>query len=187
MQLTEQDFQGAANALNVPVAAIKAVTKVESNGGGFAANGRPKILFEAHKFHGFTKGRFHASHPHLSQPTWALGKQYYKLDQLARLDEAMTLDREAALKSASYGLFQIMGFNFEACGFASVEDFYNAQCESEGAQLMAFVNFLKANGLDRHLRNKNWAAFAKGYNGPGYAANHYDSKLATAYSSFGGK
>ena len=34
------------------------------------------------------------------------------------------------------------------------------------------------------LRKKNWAAFAKAYNGPGYAKNQYDTKLAAAYASF---
>jgi hypothetical protein len=185
-QLTEHDYINAANALGVPIAAIKAVTEVESRGGGFVGD-RPKVLFEAHWFHKLTKGKYHATHPHLSQPTWALGKQYYKLNQLARLDEALALDRNAAIQSASYGLFQIMGFNFKACGFTSVEAFYSAMCESEGAQLLAFVAFLKSNGLDRHLKAKNWAAFAKGYNGPGYAQNRYDTKLAQVYKKFGGQ
>jgi hypothetical protein len=29
--------------------------------------------------------------------------------------------------------------------------------------------------------NKDWAKFARGYNGPGYAQNAYDVKLAQAY------
>jgi len=34
------------------------------------------------------------------------------------------------------------------------------------------------------LRKRNWAAFAKAYNGPGYAKNQYDTKLAASYATF---
>jgi hypothetical protein len=34
------------------------------------------------------------------------------------------------------------------------------------------------------MQELNWAAFAKGYNGPGYAKNAYDVKLAQAYAKF---
>jgi hypothetical protein len=32
------------------------------------------------------------------------------------------------------------------------------------------------------LRQRDWAAFARGYNGPGYRANRYDAKLAQAFA-----
>ena len=35
------------------------------------------------------------------------------------------------------------------------------------------------------LQNKNWAEFARRYNGPAYAQNRYDEKLAEAYRLFG--
>jgi hypothetical protein len=34
------------------------------------------------------------------------------------------------------------------------------------------------------LQAKNWAEFAKRYNGPAYAQNRYDEKLAKAYAKF---
>ena len=39
-----------ANSLKADSAAIKSVIEVESNGNGFRADGRPKILFEGQKF-----------------------------------------------------------------------------------------------------------------------------------------
>jgi hypothetical protein len=39
-------------------------------------------------------------------------------------------------------------------------------------------------GLVDELRRNDWAGFARGYNGPGYADNRYDTKLASAYSNF---
>jgi len=34
------------------------------------------------------------------------------------------------------------------------------------------------------LKSKDWAVFARRYNGPGYQANAYDKKLARAYLLF---
>ena len=192
--LTESDFKEAAEMLNCDVAAIKAVAEVESSGNGFLSDGRVKILFEGHQFHKHTKGAYTASHPTICYKAWT--KQHYTkgpnadvrgAGELARLEQAMSLDREAALKSASYGKFQIMGFNFGSCDFENVEDFYEAMQASEGAQLKAFCCFIKANNLDGHLRKHRWASFARGYNGPAYAENKYDKKLATAHAKYSKK
>ena len=96
----------------------------------------------------------------------------------------MSLDGQAALESASWGRFQIMGFNFAACGYKSVMAFVRAMYESEGKQLDAFVAFIRHANLTAALREKRWADFARGYNGPGYAANSYDQKLQAAYEKF---
>jgi len=56
--LNETDFVLAAGRLGCSVAQIKAVRRVEAAASGFDAQGRPKILFERHKFHRFTGGRF---------------------------------------------------------------------------------------------------------------------------------
>ena len=189
--LTESDFKEAAELLNCDVAAIKAVAEVESSSNGFLSDGRVKILFEGHQFHKHTKGAYAESHPTICFKKWT--KQHYTkgpnadvrgAGELTRLEQAMSLDREAALKSASYGKFQIMGFNFGSCDFGDVEEFYAAMQASEGAQLKAFCCFIKANKLDSHLRKHHWANFARGYNGPAYAENKYDKKLAAAYAKF---
>jgi hypothetical protein len=52
---------------------------------------------------------------------------------------------------------------------------------SEGAGLYAMARFIVSKGLQRHLRAKDWASFAKGYNGSGYAKHGYHTKLAAAY------
>ena len=177
--LNEADYKSAAESLGVEVAVIKAVSEVESSGKGFDSKGRPKILFEAHWFHKFTHGKFDSKYPHLSQLTWALGKKYYSLDQWERLSEAMNLDLEAAWKSASWGKFQVMGFNHS--GWEKVKDFVFAMFESEAQHLKSFLAYCKDRKLVAHLKKKDWAAFALGYNGSGYAANKYDLKLKAAY------
>lgn len=184
--LTDQDYVAAAGVLGCDVAAVRAVVTVESNGSGFLPDGRPKILFEAHLFSKFTNHKYDKTNPNISSPTW--NKSLYKggAAEWDRLEEARALNEEAALKSASWGLFQIMGFNYQTAGFASVQEYVAAMKESEGAQLMAFVNFVKSQKLDVHLRAKNWAGFAARYNGPNYRENQYDTRLANAYRKFGG-
>jgi len=77
-----------------------------------------------------------------------------------------------------------MGFNYYVCNFADIEDFYTAMQTSEGEQLKAFCGFIMSNNLDKHLRQHDWARFARGYNGPAYAENKYDEKLAKAYAKY---
>ena len=181
--LTDEDFERAARRLRCDVPAIKAVAQVESRGAGFLPSGEPKILFEAHIFDRLTAGRFRRSHPRLSSPKW--DKSLYAgsgAGEHKRLQQAVELDRDAALQSASWGRFQIMGFNWKLVGRPSLQAFVNAQYRSEGEHLADFVGFVIGRRLDDELREHRWAAFAEGYNGPGYAANHYDTKMAAAYA-----
>lgn len=182
MKLTEADFQRAAKRLKCSVPAIKAVAEVESRGEGFYPDGFPTILFERHKFRSFTKGRYNNSHPHLSGDQGGYGKA--GRNQRNKFSEAFALNPEAAMKSCSWGKFQIMGFNHKVCGYDTVGEFVDAMKESEGKHLDAFVAFVIYNGLDKHLRHLNWASFAEGYNGKDYAINRYDKKMAKAYERY---
>ena len=181
-KLTESDFQRAANRLRCEVAAIKAVAQVESRGAGFYGDGFPVILFERHIFRRETKGKYTRTHPHLSGPAGNYGPA--GKNQRVKFSQAFTLDPEAAMRSCSWGKFQIMGFNHKACGYATVGEFVDAMKESEGKHLDAFVAFVISQKLDKHLRDKNWANFARGYNGTGYAKNKYDIKMRDAYAKF---
>jgi hypothetical protein len=180
-RLHPADFERAARDLQCDIAAIYAVSEIESSRGGFLPSGRPVILFEAHVFSRETKGKYDATHPEISSPKW--NRSLYKGGEKEheRLDAAMKLDRDAAWRSASWGRFQIMGFNHKAAGYAKIEDFIAAMQESEGNHLDAFVSFLKTNRLDAPLREKRWTAFAEGYNGKGQAKNQYDQKLEKAF------
>jgi hypothetical protein len=183
-KLTEQDYQQAAALLNVDVPAIKAVVRVETSGGGFFKDDRPKILFEAHWFGKYTGYRFNSSHPNISGRKWDSSKYVGGAREYQRLETAKSLDETAALKSASWGLGQIMGGNHKAAGYPNVHSFVKDMYISEGKQLIAMVNFIKSQHLDRALRQHNWHAFARGYNGPGYRRNNYHTKLANAYAYY---
>lgn len=178
--LTEDDFKQAAELLKCEVAAIKAVAEVESRGAGFMPDGRPTILFERHKFHAFTNGAFAATHPDISRKS-AGGYGAAGAHQWDRFNEAAALNNTAAIKSCSWGKFQLMGFNFANCGFATLQDFHAAMLKSESEQLKAFCHFITASGLAGALRNHKWATFARGYNGKNFKINKYDTKLAAAF------
>ncbi len=162
--LTSADFASAASTLKCTVAQIRAVWEVESGGGWFrdvradilAADGPggfidgpdlPKILFEAHIFDRETNGRFRASYPNLSSARWNRALYVGGQAEWLRLHHAMQLDRHAALRSASVGGAQIMGFNHMLAGFDTVEAFWAAMKESERAHLDAFVAFIRNRGL----------------------------------------
>jgi hypothetical protein len=190
MALTAEDYARAAFNLGVDVPAIKAVIEVEAAGSGFLANGKPKILFEAHVFHRLTHGKYSAAKDRhgvaLSVSKWdrklygAAGNHQHE-----RLEDAAKLDWGAAHRATSWGAGQVMGSNHVVAGHPTIESFVDAMTNGgEAAHLDAMVSFIKENKLDAPLRRHDWAAFARGYNGPGYAQNQYDKKLLLAYGKY---
>src|SRR6185437_4278727 len=59
-----------------------------------------------------------------------------------------------------------------------------AMVDSEDAQSAALASFVRQTGLTRALQSHDWVAFARGYNGPNFAVNQYDVKLAKRYQQF---
>jgi hypothetical protein len=179
-QLTEQDYLESAERLRCPVAHIKAVATVEAAGAGFQ-DGKPKILPERHRFSKITRGRFDGSHPHLSYPKWGT-RPYPKTqeERYALLLQMIRLDIQAGFAACSYGKFQILGENHEACGYPNPQSFAFAQAFDEETQLKCFEKFIETNGLLVFLREGIWTKFAARYNGPAYRQNRYDVKLAQA-------
>lgn len=188
--ITEKDFKEVAEKYGIEVASIKAVNEVESDGNAFLPDGSPKILFEGHVFwrqleaKGINPKDHVQGNEDILYKNWT--RNHYKggAAEYGRLEQAMTIDEEAAMRSCSWGSFQIMGYHAESLGFQDVFDFYYTLRTGEFQNLQAFLKFCEVNNLTRHLRSKNWAAFARGYNGPGYAQNKYDIKLEATYNKF---
>lgn len=191
-KLTDSDITAAALDLGVDEATIRAVIEVEAAGSGFFDNDHPKILFEAHIFwrrlraHGFYVPDYYDGNEDILSPEW--NRKLYKggLAEYDRLEKASKIHLVSALESCSWGLFQIMGLHWKDLGYQSAQDFTQKMYENERRQLDAFLQFVKVNHLVNALRNKGWDTFARGYNGPGYAQNHYDTKLAKAYKKWRG-
>lgn len=191
--LGEQDLKDFAQKHQLELAAVKAVNEVESSGKGFLVDGKPKILFEGHIFWNQLKERgfnpsliSNPSNADVLYPKWTkthyIGgpREYDRLEKAANLLPD-TKVRDAALASASWGSYQIMGFHFKKLGYASVKEFVDQMYIHERNQLDAFGRYITAFGCITHLKAKNWAKFANCYNGPLYAQNKYDIKHEAAY------
>jgi hypothetical protein len=189
IKMTVADIHAVADMAGIDRAALRAVLSVETGGSGFDKSGRPKALFERHYFYKFIKDDpvllDQASAAGLAYPKW--GERPYPKGSdavYAEIDAAYEMRSEAALMATSWGLGQIMGSNWKMTGAASVEEMVRQAMESETNQLHHMIGFIKSAGLLDKLKAKDWAGFAKGYNGPAYAKNSYDTKLAGAYANF---
>lgn len=189
--MVSRELQGQivrlADEIGIDRAALLAIVQVESTGVGFwevpgYAEKVPVINFEAHRFRALTKAQYDQLVPGISKP--GPDDEYGKTEWY-RFSQAAKLDREAAIGATSWGLMQVMGENWSWLGYESIEDFVSQMKESEIKQIEAGCRYLQR----RTVNGKNliyWAnqgrmdKVAFGYNGAGYARNHYDSKLNTA-------
>lgn len=182
----------AAKENQVELATLLAVKQVETGSGlGLNSNNTPKILFEGHIFYKLLSEKYgqemadkwNKSRPKIVYQKWTKTHYLGGIDEYKRLKSATGIDEELALQSASWGLFQIMGFNWKLAGCSSVKDFVNKNYSTE-YQLQLGINYINNRNLMPLLRGKNWAGFARAYNGPSYKANAYDQKLRNAYKNF---
>ncbi|EIY9331746.1 TPA: N-acetylmuramidase family protein [Escherichia coli] len=184
--IDDADYENAARTLQCEVAAIKAVAKTEtgSSGSYFKFEQEddyvPSILFERHHFHRYTNGVYD-SQPDISNSR--SGGYGTRSEQYQKLLRAYVLDKQAALKSASWGKFQILVSNYQAAGYSSPEEFIISISESEKNHLAAFINFIKSNPvLLRAIRDKDWLNFALCYNGQ--SQRGYDDRIRANYEQY---
>ncbi|GEM_PF-313143 len=187
--LTEADFAAAAAKLGagIPVALVRAFAEVESGGrSAFDFAGRPVIAYEGHVFRKMTGGRFDEEHALLSYPYPGKAGEQWKTNNANQdaswktLEAAIQLDQDAALQACSWGMFQVMGFNYQDCGYPSATAFVEAIKSSAGAQLDAFVTFCKAKkGMVEAMARRDYAIMATLYNGADYG--DYDERIKNAF------
>lgn len=192
LYLSPEQIASFADMYNLEVPAVKAVIEIESSGKGFLKDGRPKILFEGHVFWRRLKAYkidplpLSRTQPSIVYQNWT--RQHYLTGALEyqRLNQARAIHDSAALESASWGLFQIMGYHAYKMGYKTVQEFVRSQQRSESEQLKAFGLFITKISPQCHkaLQNHHWAEFAKNYNGAQYAKNKYDIKLDRSYTKY---
>lgn len=189
LRLTEDDYQEVARELGVEPAAIKAVVDIEAGPGhqGFFKPGLPLVNFDLSMF------RQRARHNHVNLSRYsrshtivfaAPNARRYGSRQAAqqeRLRQARTIHEVSAIEGTFWGMFQIGGFNWKLCGCSDIYEFVHRMSTSEREQLELFAAFIRNIGLDKALRDKNWAAFARRYNGASYATRGYHTRMANAY------
>ncbi|MBP2831613.1 N-acetylmuramidase family protein [Aquimarina sp. U1-2] len=199
--LSEQDVKDFADQFDLELAMVKAVNEIESRGKGFLIDGRPVILFEGHIFwrelekRGINPSQYVSNHTKdVLYKKWTRthykggSGEYDRLEKAAGISDVSSF-HDAAYCSASWGAFQIMGFHYDHLGYASIDHFVSEMYEHEREHLKAFGKFIqktsfKGKPLIDWIKEKNWARFAEGYNGPGYKKNKYDSKLKNAYLKY---
>lgn len=187
-KLKEKDYELAARELECEVEVIKAISEVESAGDGFFEEGVPKILFERHwmrrkleEYEMNTALDLGLNHrPDIvnrSTGGYIGGPSEWK-----RFNDAYGLHHDAAIESASWGRFQIMGFHWHKLGYEDPDEFMLMMKETEGDHLIAFVNFIQSDmKLWKAVQEKDWRNVAYIYNGPAYAVNSYDKRMEEAY------
>ncbi len=196
-------FGGVLTALSrelgIDADAAAAVLAIESGGTGFTSSGLV-IRFENHIFF----DRFGTAQPdvfanHFTYDTtkrWQ-GHQWrratsdpwqlcHKAGQPGEWEVhrfAASLDESAAIMSTSIGLAQIMGFNYRRIGFKSPRAMLDSFSAGVGPQIVGFFDFVATspgNKLITAIQNKDWYAFATGYNGRG-RFQEYGDKMSAAY------
>jgi hypothetical protein len=193
-----------AERLGIEAEAGVAVMSVESGGTAFV-DGRMVIRFENHVFWdrwGKQNADVFGRHFRFGTPQRWKGHEFRATAQdpwrsfhgkqsgeweVFRFAEKLA--RVPARQSISMGLPQIMGFNAAAIGYASVDemfDAFNDPAGGERAQAVGLFDFVKgpkatSQMLDA-LRQHDWVAFAKRYNGSGQAAV-YGQRIADAYTA----
>ncbi|MFY7913935.1 MAG: N-acetylmuramidase domain-containing protein, partial [Rubrivivax sp.] len=223
-EITEADWKAAAGRVPCNPNVLKAISEVETGGrspfwrlndgqGHFV----PAILYERHYFSRLTQGAHDGTRPDISwKSPYRQGKQLGSSDakmhdgrvdaddvyssfasSYLRLINAFRLAPEAALRSCSWGKFQIMGDNFALCELQSVKQLVDIVSTSEAAQLKLLAGFIRrkpAAWIDRRnkssgkhmrlrdaVRQLDWRMIAFNYNGPAYEKYSYHTKLQKAY------
>lgn len=183
-RLTDEDFRIVASELGVEIAAIKAVVLIEAGKQmkGFYAPGVPVVNFDRSMYRAHAgKARDKKGDKSATVPPGLTG---YALREWKQLTDARRVNSDGANMGTFWGMFQIGGFNYKLCGCSDVNEFVRIMSESEFSQLELFAKFIVNAGMLADLKNKNWAGFARKYNGASYARRGYHTKMAAAYRKF---
>lgn len=190
----DASYAAAAAALGpgVQVAMIRAFAEVESGGkSGFGPSGLPIIAFEGHIFRKYTKGAFDQTNPLLSYPYRKKAGPEWQSNNKNQdtawktLNAALALNHDAALLACSWGMFQVMGFNYKMCGYPDVDGFVDKMKAGQQGQLDAFIGFCKSTkGLAQALAAKRFSTCATLYNGADFG--DYDKRIEKAFKKYGG-
>ncbi|GLS32800.1 Protein of unknown function [Mesorhizobium albiziae] len=181
------EIVAVAVEFGIEPAALLAIAEVESAGRAYAViDGRdePVIRFEGHYFDRRLSDRKRQAARAAGLASPQAGAIANPATQPARwrlLARAEAVDRKAAHESVSWGLGQVMGAHWAWLGYASVDALVAEARAGIGGQVRLMVRYIDRAGLRKAIRERDWKAFARGYNGPDFARHGYDRKMAAAY------
>ncbi len=179
-----QYIKDLSTQLGVNSSAIVAILMVESGGQAFSESSKPIIRFENHHFYDFwgksnpkifdkhfkfnSGGKTWTGHyfRESEQDKWVTFHGDQNMENKV-LQFAANLSEDAAYKSISIGLGQILGENFEKQGYKSPKDMYDDLSSGVRPQLdslFTFISATKPKALEA-LKSNDYTTFAGYYNG----------------------
>lgn len=192
---TMNEIGAIAKSIDVPRANLLTVIRQESSNAGFVqtvAGVMPKPRLELHKLHEYTEGVFADERPDLFFKKFSLKAGNVSPDtHLQRMSEAMYIVQgmygtDLVLEATSWGLGQIMGFNYRLAGYGTPDRFVAAMAESEVNQIKAMTTFIENVGIRQALADRDWRTFARNYNGSA-RVDEYSRSLAAHYRAITGR
>ena len=151
----------------IPLPRLLAFIEVESGGRGFGDTGKLIAQFEPAIFSKAT------NIPRSKDNNWAWDENLVDVQSKEWLafNEAFKINPEEAMKSTSWGLPQIMGFNHKQAGYASVGDMLDDFKRGELNQVCALIRFIEANKkLYKAVMEGDYETTASIYNGSQHRA-----------------
>jgi N-acetylmuramidase/Putative peptidoglycan binding domain len=179
-----------AKEINVPLARLLGIAEVESAGIAYAkVNGReePLIRIEGHYFDKRLEGEAQKMARKLGLASPIAGRVKNPSSQekrYAMLAEMRKINAQAADESCSWGVGQVMGAHWKWLGYSSVNHFVATAEMSVIGQVELMAKFISKSGISGKIRAGDWKGTAGSYNGPGYRANKYDTKMEAASARY---
>jgi hypothetical protein len=199
-KITDEHYQNLAKDIGVEAKVFKTVAIVESGGrkSFINLNGlqKAKILYERHYMYRFLKKiktedeltKLKKTSPDLvhnvgtyKDPNAKYGSEIEQFDKLAK---AKKINNNTAIKSCSWGKFQVMGKYYDNL-YSSPNELEEAMNMCEVQHFAYFKVYLKdvtGAGMIKAMKEKNWNKIAELYNGPDYAKNKYHTKMKNEYN-----
>jgi len=173
-----------AERIGVEYEALQAIAMQEELKGRAFRYGMPTLLFECHIFtsslrkRGISPNKVASNDRRLEDIICTIGYRKYGSYRLQkkRYELAKTVNRDAAIEACSWGMYQVLGVNYEMCGYSSPSEFREAADTREG-QLDMFVRYLESRkGLIDALKRKDWSKVKKLYQGKKFIDRNHDGR-----------
>jgi len=187
-----------AHGNNIDENILGAFLLTESHGSGFA-NGKLIIRLENHHFlvgeaaeykgvyFDYSNGEDQSKgHKFRKNPDddWIDSHQDDQAIEYEAFELAKSLNSKLAYNATSYGLGQILGANYDLCGYSSAEEMFNELEKGEIIQMRCFFSFIdNKDGLLEAIRSENYDNMAKLYNGESNISK-YSPKIKENYEVY---
>ena len=164
-----------ANNIGIEPDVLRAFREVESGGAPSAVRFEPHLFF---RYRPDTKSQIPFT------PTAGGYSLTASETNKAAFERAYKIDPAAAIKSTSWGLFQVLGGTILPAYGNSPSKFLRAfNRDPEGVSFKSVEMWFAASpAAVKAAQAKDWTNLARLYNGPNYAVGQYHTKLRDAYN-----